>query len=263
MAEGYIKLFRKIQDHQLWHDKPFSKGQAWIDLLLMANHKEAKFLLGNELVSAEAGQIITSEVRLSERWGWSRCKVRAFLELLQSDSMLLKKSDSKKTVLTLCNYSVYNETETTKKQQKNSVQTSKRQRSDTIKNVENIDISSTNVESISCVESEIQNSSGGKEKSPRFEHESKAYRCAAFLDETLAKRLDRPGKKEDTLQKWSDAFDKTNRLDKWSWKKIGAVLDCLCDEDDKRLEFWRPNILSGETFRKQFEKLYAKLGEAP
>jgi hypothetical protein len=160
LQEGYIKLFRKIQDHQLWKDKPYSRGQAWVDLLLMANHKESKFLLGNEIISVEPGQIITSEVKLSERWGWSRCRVRAFLGLLQSDSMLQKKSDSKKTVLTLCNYNIYNESETSKKHQKNIKKISNRQRSDTIKNEENEE----NIEedkSSSCAEPETDSTPKG------------------------------------------------------------------------------------------------------
>jgi DNA replication protein DnaD len=94
--------------HPLWEDKPFSKGQAWIDLLLLANHEKTRFVLGRSLVTAEAGQIVTSEVKLAARWGWSRQKVRNFLLLLKSDKMLAQASCSSHTVLTLCNYSFYN-----------------------------------------------------------------------------------------------------------------------------------------------------------
>jgi DNA-binding FadR family transcriptional regulator len=59
-------------------------------------------------VTAEAGQIVTSEVKLAARWGWSRQKVRNFLLLLKSDNMLAQSSSSSHTVLTLCNYSFYN-----------------------------------------------------------------------------------------------------------------------------------------------------------
>ena len=33
-ASGWIKVSRAIQEHWVWDEKPFSKGQAWIDLLL-------------------------------------------------------------------------------------------------------------------------------------------------------------------------------------------------------------------------------------
>lgn len=134
---GYIKLYREIQEHWTWQDKPFSKGQAWIDLLMMANHDSNKVILGNEIIHVERGCLVTSEVKLAERWGWSRCKVRAFLDLLKQDEMIVKKSDSKKTCLKIVNYSVWQNSETGKKQRKDSVQTAFRQRSDTNKNVKN------------------------------------------------------------------------------------------------------------------------------
>lgn len=37
---GWIKIHRDILYHEIWSDKPFSKGQAWIDLILMANHSD-------------------------------------------------------------------------------------------------------------------------------------------------------------------------------------------------------------------------------
>jgi DNA-binding FadR family transcriptional regulator len=59
-------------------------------------------------MTAEAGQVVTSEVKLAARWGWSRQKVRDFLKALSKDGMLIKASNRKRTVLTLCNYSDYN-----------------------------------------------------------------------------------------------------------------------------------------------------------
>ena len=48
--DGWIKLHRELLLHDLWKYKPFSKGQAWIDLLMLANHKNNKFFLGNEVI---------------------------------------------------------------------------------------------------------------------------------------------------------------------------------------------------------------------
>lgn len=111
--QGWIALHRAIQEHWLWKEKPFSKGQAWIDMLLLANHDDNKFLLGNELVKVEQGSFITSEIKLMERWGWGKSKTRAFLDLLQSDGMIVKKSDRKKTTITIVNYKEYSVYETT------------------------------------------------------------------------------------------------------------------------------------------------------
>ncbi len=105
---GWIKLHRQIQGHWLWlSEKPFDKRSAWIDILLMVNHEDKKILLGNELIEVKRGSRVTSIRQLCDRWGWSNTKVKNFLNLLEKDGMLVVKSDSKKTTLTVVNYSGY------------------------------------------------------------------------------------------------------------------------------------------------------------
>lgn len=137
MKQGWVSVYRQIQDHWIWQDKPFSKGQAWIDLMLLANHEDNRFLLGNELVDVKSGSFITSEVKLAERWGWSKTKVRSFLSLLQDDSMIVKKTDRKKTTITIENYKVYQNPETRNKPQKNHKKTDKKPQKDTNNNENN------------------------------------------------------------------------------------------------------------------------------
>jgi len=105
MSKGWISIHRQLWNHWLWEDKPFSKGQAWLDILLLVNHEDNKTLLGNELIEVKRGERITSEYILAERWGWSRKKVRNFLQLLVSDGMIEDiKEDKKRTRLRVCNY---------------------------------------------------------------------------------------------------------------------------------------------------------------
>lgn len=126
MSYGWVSIHRQLQDHWLWEDKPFSKGQAWVDMLLMANHADKKFMLGNELVEVKAGSFITSEYKLMERWGWSKTKVRSFLDILQKDEMIVKNSDRKKTTITLVNYGLFQDSETTERPQKDRKKTTKK-----------------------------------------------------------------------------------------------------------------------------------------
>lgn len=112
--EGWIKLHRSLQDHWLWTDKPFSKGQAWIDMLLMANHDTGRVVFGSEIITVERGSFITSETKLMDRWGWSKAKLRAYHRLLEEDGMISKKTDRKKTTITIVNYGGYQELKTTK-----------------------------------------------------------------------------------------------------------------------------------------------------
>lgn len=112
MVEGWNKIYRSIQEHWLWTCEPFSRGQAWIDLLLMANHKEAKIMVNGNLEVVERGQRITSIRKLSDRWKWSTKKVTHFLDQLVKDKMIEYISDSSKTVVTIVNYDKYQGKET-------------------------------------------------------------------------------------------------------------------------------------------------------
>lgn len=127
MEEGWIKLHRAIQEHWLWDDEPFTRGQAFIDLLLMVNHKDKKIMFNGELIEVKRGSKITSLRQLSDRWKWSTNKVKKYLDQLQKDGMINYKSDNKKTLLTIENYSVY-------QGQGNTEETQKEHRSDTEEN---------------------------------------------------------------------------------------------------------------------------------
>nr|WLJ26312.1 MAG: replisome organizer [Firmicutes phage HS19] len=114
MAYGWISIHRKIQDNLIWNDKPFNRGAAWIDLLLLANHEDRQVLFNGNAIQVKRGEKITSLRQLSERWGWSITKVKKFLNLLSEEKMISYKSDSKKTVYSIVNYEVYQDNENTK-----------------------------------------------------------------------------------------------------------------------------------------------------
>ena len=139
--QGWVSVHRQIQNHWLWTDKPFSKGQAWIDMLMLANHVDNKILLGNELIEVKAGSFITSELKLMERWGWGKEKTRLFLKLLQDDGMITKKSDRHKTIIFIDNYAIYqgleNGEQTASRPLSDYNQTTIRPPSDTNNNVNN------------------------------------------------------------------------------------------------------------------------------
>lgn len=105
---GWIKYYRKTKECWIWdNDEPFDKRSAWADLLLSANHSDKNILFDGSLITISRGQYMTSIRKLSSTWKWSTTKVKHFLELLENDSMITKKSDSKKTLITIVNYEVY------------------------------------------------------------------------------------------------------------------------------------------------------------
>lgn len=106
-SKGWIKVHRQLQDCPIWYGERFSKGQAWVDLLLLANHRDKKILFNGEFVTIKKGQYLTSMVKLAEKWKWSRPTVSKFLKLLESDKMISLTVDNVKTLITIEKYSVY------------------------------------------------------------------------------------------------------------------------------------------------------------
>ena len=111
MGAGWIKLHRQLQECPMWYEERFSKGQAWVDLLLMANHSDKKILFNGDFIIVKRGQYLTSMVKLAEKWKWDRKTVSKYLKLLEKDKMITLEVDKQKTLITIDNYRVYQETE--------------------------------------------------------------------------------------------------------------------------------------------------------
>lgn len=138
MKKGWVPVERQIQEHWLWKDKPFSQGQAWIDLIMLANYEDKKMPYKGKIITCERGTVSLSISYLANRWGWSRDKTRRFLKLLESDGMVTVKATTHRTTITIENYSIYNDVPTTKQQQTDSKPTASRQQADTTNNINNI-----------------------------------------------------------------------------------------------------------------------------
>lgn len=110
---GWVALHRSLLDHWLWDDKPFSQGQAWVDLIMLANHKEAKSFVDGNLKTFAKGTVNRSIESLSTRWGWNRKKTRKFLNALQNDQMVIVKSTTHGTTITIVNYSLFQDIRST------------------------------------------------------------------------------------------------------------------------------------------------------
>lgn len=109
---GWIKLHRQLQEHWLWEDKPFSYGQAWIDLLMLANHKDEKLPYKDEIVVYGRGTVTRSISELSKRWGWGREKTRKYLALLEADNMVTVNATTHRTTITIEKYTFFNDVPT-------------------------------------------------------------------------------------------------------------------------------------------------------
>lgn len=111
-SKGFIKLDRAIFEHWIFQDA--EKFKAFVDLIQLMRFKDETLIIGNDVITIPRGSFYTSELKLAERWGWSRKKVRSYLDLLSKEGMLIKKGTTKGTMLTLVNYDFYQGEGTTK-----------------------------------------------------------------------------------------------------------------------------------------------------
>lgn len=113
MAVGWLKLYRKITEHKLWLEKrTFSRLEGWLYLLCSANFADRDVVLDGWQIKVRRGQVLTSEVKMAELFGWSRNRVRRFLEMLIDDGSITKDVTPKYTLITLVNYDVYQDCDT-------------------------------------------------------------------------------------------------------------------------------------------------------
>lgn len=110
---GWISLHRQIVDSWLWDDKPYAYGQAWIDLLLSANHEANDILLEGQIVTIPRGSFHTSILKLTNKYGWNRKKTTKFLNLLENQKMVTTKRTTLGTTIGIVNYDKYQPIDTT------------------------------------------------------------------------------------------------------------------------------------------------------
>ncbi|MBA7621772.1 hypothetical protein ES703_29138 [subsurface metagenome] len=103
--KGWIKIWRRLQNSKIWSSKPFTKGQAWVDLLLRASHDDYTFdfkaakikmksgLIKNMKIKIKSGQIFIFKKSLAKDWGWSRQKVANFLNGLAGNNGKIREID--------------------------------------------------------------------------------------------------------------------------------------------------------------------------
>tara|TARA_Y100001963_G_C6772723_1_gene445751 strand:+ start:1521 stop:2315 length:795 start_codon:yes stop_codon:yes gene_type:complete len=136
--EGWISLHRKIFENPIFkRSRVYSNMEAWLWLLVKANHKDNKFLLGNKMVKVEKGQMITSQKKLCKEFKWGNSKLRSFLKLLQSEDMIELKVDSKSTLITISNYRKLQEKQTANKLKVNRKRTATKSKVNTNNNDNN------------------------------------------------------------------------------------------------------------------------------
>lgn len=142
MHRGYIKLWRSSVDNPMYFSEPFTRWQAWNDLLLMANHKPRDVRIRGILIHLSCGELLGGDDFLAQRWKWSRGKVRRFMSELSEKTVhqIVQRKSNVITVISIVNWDAYQSDSTaysTASSTTDGHQTV--QQTDTPKNVENVE----------------------------------------------------------------------------------------------------------------------------
>lgn len=114
--QGFIKLSRKYFDNFLWKEpRVYSKAEAWLDLICSARFEASTELINNRVIEVHRGEIPASRRFLEERWKWGSTKVANFIDILIKKGMINQRQDQGQTILILCKYDSYNDTQTSDK----------------------------------------------------------------------------------------------------------------------------------------------------
>lgn len=110
--EGWIKLYRQICDDELYLSEKFDKTHAWIDLLLLAQHKSRTFSKRGTEVALKPGDLAISIRDLATRWQWSVNTVQKFLKRLELIHRIKIDRWQVINVIHICKYQLYQQCDT-------------------------------------------------------------------------------------------------------------------------------------------------------
>lgn len=241
---GWAKIHRALADHELWLAEPFTYGQAWVDIFLNANHAPGSFMVKRQRVSLERGQIGWSEITMTERWKWSRGKVRRFLKRLSSDGMIEQQAGHLTSVITICNYDDY---QSSSKEDGTPDGTSGSTADGTPD--EHLTVHEA-VHKQEC--KELENGKNDKKTTlpTEVDKTSEDYRFAEWMLSLITDQ--QPEFKSPNLATWANTIRLMRERDKRNHHDMGVVWKWVRNDD-----FWSPNVMSADKFRKQYDRLVA------
>ena len=103
----YITLYRKVMDNAIFLELPYDRWHAFEFLLLKARRFPTVTILKGKPIKLEVGQLICGEDKLASKWGWSRGKVKRYLDMLENLGMIKKNGTPYGTLITVENYTKY------------------------------------------------------------------------------------------------------------------------------------------------------------
>lgn len=98
--------------HRGWQNNPalrddFSRKDAWVWLIENACWRQTRFDVRGKTVALERGELCASRDQLAKAWDWSPSAVERFLTRLETEQMIERETGQGRTIITICNYEIY------------------------------------------------------------------------------------------------------------------------------------------------------------
>lgn len=204
--QGFITLHRKLLDNPIIANEGLF--QLFVVLLLMAAHKETKFIWNGKEQTLQRGQLITGRFTLAEKLGVNPNTIYKRLQTLGRMGIVNTKSNNKFTLITIVKYSQYQDKDDNGNTKSNNQVTTKEQQSNTYNNDNN--------------ENNVTNNAGGatplpptlRRKDDFFENPDNQEKVIAWLVE---KGMDESYAKME-LAKFIGYWTETNAKGKMRWE---------------------------------------------
>ncbi len=219
----------------MWKSEPFTRGQAWIDLLMLANFKDGWFRCRGVRVEVLRGQVGHGTVALAKRWQWSRGKVKRFLNELETVQQIVQQKDNVTTCITITNYSQYQSNGTLNDTQDGQQTDSKR----TANGHKQIKINNDN-----------QSKPIKKKSENKFSDADLSF--AKFMYERILIVAERT--KQPNLESWANTIRLMRNIEKYSAFEMHDVFTWANNDS-----FWQSNIKSPNKFRKHYATLHSQM----
>ena len=134
--EGWIKLYRSLIESTIFKNPRLLK--FWIWILCKASHKNSQQRVGITETEVLKGQFIFGRIEASKELNLPKATIYRYLKLLESERMIVAKTNNKFSVITVVNWGLYQDgKEQNEHQMSNKWATNEHQMS-TNKNVENV-----------------------------------------------------------------------------------------------------------------------------
>lgn len=128
MKRGYIKLWRKSLDGGLLQNPKLWAFWSWC--LLKASHKKHTQLVGFREVELEAGQFVFGRKKAAKELKMSERCIRTCLDNLKKTEKAIIKTTNKFSIITVVNWSTYQDKNTINDLQTDQQPTNRRPTSD-------------------------------------------------------------------------------------------------------------------------------------